>query len=117
MFKEVMNDLWLARISESLSDWVRTIRSLVQGRVDKLKNCVNSRPKSVFKDQEAVKSLSSLHDKYIIVPADKAEGMFKEVMNDLWLARISSLSNEVGLYVVLLEVLLFMPNSLIRHSK
>jgi hypothetical protein len=46
---------------ESLSDWVRTIRSLV--------------------------------------------------------ARISSLSNEVGLYVVLLEVLLFMPNSLIRHSK
>jgi hypothetical protein len=32
--------------------------------------------------------------------------MFKEVMNDLWLARISSLSNEVGLYVVLLEVLL-----------
>jgi hypothetical protein len=29
--------------------------------------------------------------------------MFKEVMNDLWLARISSLSNEVGLYVVLLK--------------
>jgi hypothetical protein len=27
--------------------------------------------------------------------------MFKEVMNDLWLARISSLSNEVGWYVVL----------------
>jgi hypothetical protein len=56
---------------ESLSDWVRTIRSLVQGRIHKLKNCVNSRPKSVFKDQEAVKCLSSLHDKYVIVPADK----------------------------------------------
>jgi hypothetical protein len=74
MFKEVMKDLWLARISslsnevgnfkiimdavedyarrwikrdvdqdpelESLSDWVRTIRSLVQGRIRKLKNCV-----------------------------------------------------------------------------
>jgi hypothetical protein len=52
---------------ESLSDWVRTIRSLVQGRIHKLKNCVN---KSVFKDQEAVKCLSSLHDKYVIVPAD-----------------------------------------------
>jgi hypothetical protein len=38
-------------------------------------------------------------------------------MNDLWLARFSSLSNEVRLYVVLLVVLLFMPNSLIRHSK
>jgi hypothetical protein len=35
---------------ESLSDWVRTIRSLVQGRIHKLKNCVNSRPKSVFND-------------------------------------------------------------------
>ena len=44
------------------------------------------------------------------------EGMLKEVMKDLWLARISSLSNEVGLYVLLPEVLLFMPNSLIRHS-
>ena len=43
------------------------------------------------------------------------EGMFKEVMKDLWLARISSLSNEVGLYVVLPDVLLFMPNSLIYN--
>jgi hypothetical protein len=57
---------------ESLSHWVRTIRFLVQGRIHKLKNCVNSRPKSVFKDQEAVKCLFSLHDKYVIVPADKA---------------------------------------------
>ena len=57
---------------ESLSDWVRTIRSLVQGRIHKLENCVNSRPKSVLKDQEAVKCLSSLHDKYVVVPADKA---------------------------------------------
>ena len=29
---------------ESLSDWVRTIRSLVQVRIHKLKYCVNSRP-------------------------------------------------------------------------
>ena len=56
----------------SLSDWVKTIRSLVQSRIHKLKNCVNSQPKSVFKDQEAVKCLYSLHDKYVIVPADKA---------------------------------------------
>jgi hypothetical protein len=57
---------------ESLSDWVRTIRSLVQGRIRKHTNCVNSRPKSVFKDQAAVISLSSLHDKYGIFPAEKA---------------------------------------------
>ena len=57
---------------ESWSDWVGTIRSLVQGRIHKLKYCVNSRPKSIFKEQEAVKCLSSLHDKYIIVPENKA---------------------------------------------
>jgi hypothetical protein len=39
---------------ESLSDWVRTIRSLVQGRIHKLKHSVNSRPNSVFKGQEGV---------------------------------------------------------------
>jgi hypothetical protein len=33
--------------------------------------------------------------------------MFKEVMNDLWLAKISSLSNEVGLYVELLGVAIY----------
>ena len=57
---------------ESLSDWVGTIGSLIQGWIRKLKNCVNSRTKSVFKDQEAVKCISSLHDKYVIVPVDKA---------------------------------------------
>jgi hypothetical protein len=42
--------------------------------------------------------------------------MFKEVMNDLWLTRISSLSNEVGLYVVLLEMLLCMPNGILHQN-
>jgi hypothetical protein len=57
---------------ESLSDWVRPSRSLVQGQIHKLIIFFNSRPKSVFKDQEAVKCLSSLRDKYVIVPADNA---------------------------------------------
>jgi hypothetical protein len=46
VFKGVVM-LWVFK-GESLSDWVRTIRSLVQGRIHRLKNCVNSRPKSVF---------------------------------------------------------------------
>jgi hypothetical protein len=70
----MLNDIQITSdyMSRWVVDWVRTIRSLVQGRIHKLKNCVNSRPKSVFKDQEAVKCLSSLHDKYVIIPADKA---------------------------------------------
>jgi hypothetical protein len=63
MFKEVMNDLWLARIS-SLSNEVGLYVVLLE--------VLLFRPKSVFKDQEAVKCLSSLHDKYVIVPADMA---------------------------------------------
>ena len=37
---------------DSLSDWVRTIRSLVQGRIHKLKNCVNSRPSLYLKTKK-----------------------------------------------------------------
>ena len=57
---------------ESLSDWVRTIRSLVRSRIDKLRKCVNPRPSSVFRDREALNCFSSLHDKYVVTPADKA---------------------------------------------
>ena len=57
---------------DTLSEWVKAIRSLVQRRIHNLKNRVNSRPKSVFKDKDAIKCLSTLHDKYVIVPADKA---------------------------------------------
>ena len=36
---------------ESLSDWVRTIRSLVQGRIANLRKRINRRPKSVFNNR------------------------------------------------------------------
>jgi hypothetical protein len=98
MFKEIMNDLWLARIS-SLSyevglyvvllevlHWKHNFKIIMNAVEDYARRWIK---REVDQDPE----LESLSD---------------------W---ISSLSNEVGLYVVLLEVLLFMPNSLIRHSK
>jgi hypothetical protein len=70
----MLNDIQIT--SDYMSRWVvlkRRVGAVTsQSRIHKLKNCVNSRPKSVFKDQEAVKCLSSLHDKYVIVPVDKA---------------------------------------------
>ena len=48
---------------------VRTIRSLVEGRIHKLKNCVIVDLSLYLKTK---KCLSSLHDKYVIVPANKA---------------------------------------------
>jgi hypothetical protein len=79
---------------ESLSDWVRTIRSLVQGRIHKLKKCVDSRPKSVFKDQEAVKRISCLRDKYVIVPVDKASNNIVFVCKSYY---CECLINELGI--------------------
>ena len=78
-----------------MSDWVRIIRSLVQGRIRKDRNCVNSRPKSEFKDQEAVKCLSSLHDKYVIVPADKASNNIVFVCKSNY---YECLIKELGIY-------------------
>ena len=57
---------------DSLSEWIKSIRSLILGRIHKLKSCVNHRPKSVFKDPDAHECMSSLHEKYVVVPADKA---------------------------------------------
>ena len=94
---------------ESLSDWVRTIRSPVQGRIHKLKNCVNSRPKSVFKDQEAVKCLSSLRDIYVIVPADKASNNIVFVCKSYY---FECLIKELGI----IRRVARMPNQGIRHK-
>jgi hypothetical protein len=58
----------------------------------------------------------SIHLTNILSAVKEGQKKYCET-SDLWLAGISSLSHEVGFYVVLLEVLLFMPNSLIRHSK
>jgi hypothetical protein len=51
---------------------VKSVRSLIQIRIKKLSGSVNSRSTSIFKDPNVAKHLSLLHDKYVIVSADKA---------------------------------------------
>jgi hypothetical protein len=58
--------------------------------------CVNSRTNSVFKDQAAVKCLSSLHDKYAIVPADKASNNIVFVCKSYY---FECLIKELGIFV------------------
>jgi hypothetical protein len=87
MLKEVMNDLWLARIS------------------------------SLSNEERYIAGSSTCSTKELSIHLTKILSAVKERQQKYCETRISSLSNEVGLYVVLLEVLLFMPNSLIRHSK
>ena len=57
---------------ETLSDWNRTIKSKVLGRVQLLTKSMNPKNKSIFEDPIVMETLSHLHDNYVIVPADKA---------------------------------------------
>ena len=60
---------WAKREKENLdtlSEWVKSVRSLIQIRIKK------TRSTTIFKDPNVAKHLSLLHDKYVIVSADKA---------------------------------------------
>ena len=57
---------------ETLSDWIRSIKLLIQARIRRLRMSMSSNSTSIFDDPQVVKTLSDLHDKYVIVPADKA---------------------------------------------
>jgi len=55
-----------------LSDWVTSIRSLIRKRIFKLSRFVSSKITSIFNDKNVVDNISDLHNKYVVVPADKA---------------------------------------------
>ncbi|XP_070575253.1 cytochrome P450 1A1-like isoform X3 [Ptychodera flava] len=57
---------------DTLSEWVKSMRKIVRGRIGRLRSHVCRRPYSVFKDPNAVQCLNDIHDKYVVVPADKA---------------------------------------------
>jgi hypothetical protein len=58
---------------DTLSEWVKSVRSLIQIRIlKKLSGSMSTRSTSIFKDPNVAKHLSLLHDKYIIVSVDKA---------------------------------------------
>jgi hypothetical protein len=66
---------WAKREKEeldTLSEWVKSMRSLIQIRIKKLSGSMSSRSTSIFKDPKVAKHLSLLHDKYVIFSTDKA---------------------------------------------
>ena len=55
------------------SEWVRSARPLIQIReIKNLSGSMSTRSTSAFKDPNVANHLSLLHDKYVIVSADKA---------------------------------------------
>ena len=57
---------------DTLSEWIKSIGEVVKRRIRRLKNSVNTRSESIFRDPDVVRELSRLHENVVIVPADKA---------------------------------------------
>ena len=67
---------WIKREQEdtdSLSEWIKNVRSLILKRMKILSRSMSVSATSVFKDLDQVKSLFIIHDKYVVVKADKAQ--------------------------------------------
>ena len=54
------------------SEWVKSVRSLMQIRIKKLNGSMSTGSTAIFKDPNVAKHMSLLHDKYVVVSADKA---------------------------------------------
>ena len=66
---------WAKREKEdfdTLSEWMKSVRSLIQIRIKTSRGSMSTRSTSIFKNPNVAKHLSLLHDKYVIVSADKA---------------------------------------------
>ena len=57
---------------KSFQNELIAVRSLVQIRIVKLKRSMRTKATSVFKDPDVTETMSSTHDKYVVVPADKS---------------------------------------------
>jgi hypothetical protein len=52
---------------DTLSKWVKSVRSLIQIRIEEVSGSMSTRSTSIVKDSNVTKHLSLLHDKYVIV--------------------------------------------------
>ena len=77
-----------------LSEWTKTVRNLVKRRVYILHNSMATRYRSVFNDTDVSATLSDIHDKFVVVPADKASNNVVFVCKKYY---IQCLINELGI--------------------
>ena len=79
---------------DTLSEWIKSIRSLIQIRIKKLAGSMSTKGSNVLKNPDVKKTLSTLHDKYVVVPADKASNNIVFVCKKYY---IECLIKELGL--------------------
>ena len=57
---------------DTLSGWVKSVMSLINKRVSVLSRTMSRRHESVVDDPDVVAELAEIHEKFVVVPADKA---------------------------------------------
>ena len=79
---------------EELSPWKNKVMQLVGSRIDLLKSKITvSQTKPFLQNQDVTSALADLHDKFVIVPIDKATNNIAIVCKRFY---IQKLMNEVG---------------------
>ena len=56
----------------TLSEWIKSVMSLVNRRVSVLSRTMSRRHESVFDNPDVAAELAEIHEKFVVVPADKA---------------------------------------------
>ena len=56
----------------NLSELIKSVRSLIEIRILKFRRSMSTKTTSVCIDHEVAEIPSIIHDKYVVVPADKA---------------------------------------------
>ena len=59
-------------VVDILSEYVKTVRSLIQIRISKFKRSMSIKATFVFNYSYVVETLSTIYDTYVVVPVDKA---------------------------------------------
>ena len=57
---------------DTLSEWVKSVMYLVNRHVSVLSRTMSRRNESVFDDPDVAAELAGIHEKFVVVPADKA---------------------------------------------
>ena len=83
---------------DTLSEFIKSIGDVLKRRIRRLKHSVNTRHESIFSDPDVVTELSSLHENFVIVPADKASNNYTFVSKRYY---VDILIEELGLHYIL----------------
>ena len=86
---------------DKLSECIKSIGDVLKRRIRRLKHSVKSRHESIFSEPYVVTELSRLHEKFVLVPADKASNYYTFVCKRYY---FDILIEEIGFHSIELQL-------------